>query len=313
MTDPFGNYLFTKLIEYCELSQKESAIQQIIPELLSVAVDMYGTQSLQKIMPYLEPSQIMAIINTLKNNTISLVKHSKANYLIQYFLDHLSPEYTKWIFDAVADQIEDVSRDRVGCVIVKKCIDHSSLNESNFNQNGQNNNQNNGNNNNNGSNNSNGNNNNNNNNNGQLANRNTRKHKLVSEIVARALTLVQDPFGNYVVQHILNKVPEQADNLISTLLGHLTDLCVQKFSSNVVEKRLQVASPEIRKRMLHEITTSEVLPQLLNDRFANFVIQTALDVAESEQHKELVQKILPHLGKHYSPYSKHLQKKILKV
>jgi hypothetical protein len=87
---------------------------------------------------------VTGIINTLKPNTIALVKHSKANYLIQYFLDHQPPQHTqyafslfffsfsyffisfnRWIFDAVADQIEEVSRDRVGCVIVKKCIDHA--------------------------------------------------------------------------------------------------------------------------------------------------------------------------------------------
>lgn len=62
----------------------------------------------------------------MKTNTITLVKHSKANYLIQYFLDHLSPEYTAWIYDAVVEHLEEVSRDRVGCVIVKKCVDHAS-------------------------------------------------------------------------------------------------------------------------------------------------------------------------------------------
>jgi hypothetical protein len=268
MTDPFGNYLFTKLIEHATAEQKEKAIQRIVPDLMTVAVDMYGTQSLQKAMPYLDNSQIMAIINALRTHAITLVKHSKANYLIQYFLDHLAAEFTKWIFEAVAEQIEEVARDRVGCVIVKKCIDHATSDQ---------------------------------------------QMKLVAEIISRALSLVQDPFGNYVVQHILYKVPNQADNLIRRLLGHLTDLCVQKFSSNVVEKCLQVASPDTRRVMLQEITQSEVLPQLLNDRFANFVIQTALDVSEVDQHKELVQKILPHLGKHYSPYSKHLQKKILKV
>ena len=65
--------------------------------------------------------------------------------------------------------------------------------------------------------------------------------------------------------------------------------------------------------MLLEITESEILPQLLNDRFANFVIQTALDVAEPEQRQALVKNILPHLGRHYSPYTKRLQKKILQV
>ncbi len=65
--------------------------------------------------------------------------------------------------------------------------------------------------------------------------------------------------------------------------------------------------------MLSEITESKELPQLLNDRFANFVIQTALDVAEADQRQQLVKNILPHLGRHYSPYTKRLQKKILQV
>jgi len=64
---------------------------------------------------------------------------------------------------------------------------------------------------------------------------------------------------------------------------------------------------------LSELTDSDMLPQLLNDRFANFVIQTALDVADAEQRSKLVKNILPHLGKHYSPYTKRLQKKILQV
>ncbi|PRP75278.1 hypothetical protein PROFUN_15826 [Planoprotostelium fungivorum] len=56
-----------------------------------------------------------------------------------------------------------------------------------------------------------------------------------------------------------------------------------------------------------------MLSQLLGDRFANFVIQTALDVAEPEDRQELVKAILPHLGRQYSPYTKRLQKKILQV
>lgn len=157
----------------------------------------------------------------------------------------------------------------------------------------------------------------------------------MSEMKAKTLSLVQDPFGNYVVQHILEKFPGEdlSNQLIRTLLGNITELCVQKFSSNVVEKVptffffvwcfstlffffkkcLQVADKETAGFILEEIMESEMLPQLLNDRFANFVIQTALDVANEEQHAMLVKKIIPHLGRHYSPYTKRLQKKILQV
>jgi hypothetical protein len=89
----------------------------------------------------------------------------------------------------------EIACDRVGCVIVKRCIDFSSE--------------------------------------GQL-------RALIEEADRTLLVLVQDPFGNYVIQHVIQKYPKDSFtmSLIKSLLGHLTDLCVQKFSSNVVEKVL---------------------------------------------------------------------------
>eukprot|EP01117_Protostelium_nocturnum_P011123 TRINITY_DN403_c0_g1_i3.p1 TRINITY_DN403_c0_g1~~TRINITY_DN403_c0_g1_i3.p1 ORF type:complete len:665 (-),score=322.91 TRINITY_DN403_c0_g1_i3:293-2287(-) len=270
MTDPFGNYLFSKLMEHCTPSQKESIVQKILTDLLPTAFDMYGTQSMQKMMPYLTENQIESVVNALKPSSIALIKHNKANYLVQYCLDHLPQKHNQWIYDAVAECMDDVGRDRVGCVIVKRCIDHATPEQ---------------------------------------------MHNLFAEICNKALALVQDPFGNYVVQHVLEKFPEseQAQTLIERLLGNITDLCVQKFSSNVVEKCLQLSNPQNRHHLLTEMTNSDMLPQLLNDRFANFVIQTALDVANPEDRAALVKNIIPHLGRHYSPYTKRLQKKILQV
>jgi hypothetical protein len=59
-------------------------------------------------------------------------------------------------------------------------------------------------------------------------------------ITSKALMLVQDPFGNYVVQHIMEQFPqeEQTQRLIANLIGSINELCVQKFSSNVIEKVL---------------------------------------------------------------------------
>jgi hypothetical protein len=49
--------------------------------------------------------------------------------------------------------------------------------------------------------------------------------------------LVQDPFGNYVVQYVLDLGDAQfSDQLIRQFIGHVGALSVQKFSSNVMEK-----------------------------------------------------------------------------
>lgn len=60
---------------------------------------------------------------------------------------------------------------------------------------------------------------------------------MVNEIIRHALTLVQDPYGNYVVQYVLELGDAQfSDQLIRQFIGHLSRLSVQKYSSNVMEK-----------------------------------------------------------------------------
>jgi hypothetical protein len=61
----------------------------------------------------------------------------------------------------------------------------------------------------------------------------------VNVITQHALPLVQDPFGNYVVQYVLGL--EDAtfyDRLIRKFIEPVRELSVQKFSSNVIEKVL---------------------------------------------------------------------------
>lgn len=61
--------------------------------------------------------------------------------------------------------------------------------------------------------------------------------QLVNEIVKHSFTLVQDPFGNYVVQYILDLPFDGiARGLATQLKGHIPELSMQKFSSNVIEK-----------------------------------------------------------------------------
>jgi hypothetical protein len=56
-------------------------------------------------------------------------------------------------------------------------------------------------------------------------------------ITRHALPLVQDPFGNYVVQYVLSlSDPSLHEDLICKFIEPICKLSVQKFSSNVIEK-----------------------------------------------------------------------------
>ena len=65
--------------------------------------------------------------------------------------------------------------------------------------------------------------------------------KLTRQQPAALLLLLQDPFGNYVVQYVLELGDTSASGAVMRgLAGHWPDLAQQKFSSNVVEKCLKL-------------------------------------------------------------------------
>lgn len=110
----------------------------------------------------------------------------------------------------------------------------------------------------------------------------------MAEIINHALTLVQDPFGNYVVQYVLDLgSAEFSDELTRRFLGHVESLSTQKFSSNVIEKCIRVAEPDTRELLIAEMIDKSRLNRLLKDSYANYVVQTALDYAESWQRSQV--------------------------
>lgn len=86
---------------------------------------------------------------------------------------------------------------------------------------------------------------------------------------------------NYVVQYILDlKQGWATSEVMVRLEGSYAFLAMQKFSSNVVEKCLKLGMEENRGRLVRELTASSRLGQLLQDQYANYVIQSALSVCQ---------------------------------
>eukprot|EP00850_Spirogloea_muscicola_P015892 SM000125S26097 [mRNA] locus=s125:374416:379274:+ [translate_table: standard] len=135
------------------------------------------------------------------------------------------------------------------------------------------------------------------------------RQRLVAEIAANALVLSQDPFGNYVVQYTLDlNLPWVASDVMARLEGNYPYLSQQKFSSNVVEKCLKLAAgDEARGRIVRELTQSPRLGQLLQDPYANYVVQSALTLSKGSLHAALVEAIRPHIpALRSSPYGKRI-------
>ncbi|KAI4337704.1 hypothetical protein L6164_016088 [Bauhinia variegata] len=132
------------------------------------------------------------------------------------------------------------------------------------------------------------------------------RDKLVTEICRHGLLLAQDPFGNYVVQYIIEmQIPAASAKLISLFKGNYVNLSTQKFSSHVVEKCLKHVA-ESRPRIVRDLMAVSNFEQLLQDPYANYVIQSALAVTKGSLHASLVEAVRPYKILRTSPYCKRI-------
>jgi len=115
------------------------------------------------------------------------------------------------------------------------------------------------------------------------------REALVTCIVDSAVELVQDAYGNYAVQYILDlNLPQVNARLGLIFTQQIVSLSEQKFSSNVIEKCLQQNQPDIQEAMIREIAKSRNIALMIVDQYANYVVQRALTLAPPKLQKELI-------------------------
>jgi mRNA-binding protein PUF3 len=82
--------------------------------------------------------------------------------------------------------------------------------------------------------------------------------KVLNEILSKSGELITDQYGNYVIQHIIEKVgSEKCQKIYNLLNGKIFEYSVHKFASNVVEKCLTFGNDRQRKKIIDEIITRE--------------------------------------------------------
>ncbi|TVU23264.1 hypothetical protein EJB05_25619, partial [Eragrostis curvula] len=105
---------------------------------------------------------------------------------------------------------------------------------------------------------------------------------VVSEIIEAVVTLVQDQFGNYVVQHVVERGgPVERSLIVNNLRGRVVNLSYHRFASNVIECCITFGSLQDQQLMTTEILTAGYgqLLDMMCHSFANFVIKKVVSIA----------------------------------
>jgi len=126
--------------------------------------------------------------------------------------------------------------------------------------------------------------------------RSTELTRLFKQVARLTMKLVENQYGNYVIQSVLDVAPPGVrTNIKVKMEGKYMRLSKQKFSSNVVERCLKQSSTHWRTIIIRELIAQPAVSELLRDRYGNYVLQTALAVANAQQVQEILRSITPYL------------------
>ncbi|CAA3010844.1 Pumilio homolog 5 [Olea europaea subsp. europaea] len=112
---------------------------------------------------------------------------------------------------------------------------------------------------------------------------------IIDEILESAYDLAQDQYGNYVVQHVLERRKSyERSHIISKLSGRIVRMSQHKYASNVVEKCLEYSDA-----MERELLTGEILTRsgdndnmlTMMDQYANYVVLKILEISNDKQRE----------------------------
>ncbi|KAL6120859.1 hypothetical protein NUSPORA_02333 [Nucleospora cyclopteri] len=138
---------------------------------------------------------------------------------------------------------------------------------------------------------------------------------LAYNLLSNANELVDDQYGNYVMQFLI-KEPEYKSCIVDYVTDNCRELCLSKFSSNIVEKCVDTSDQTIINQFFKEFSVEgpDGLPFLitmLRDGCANYVVQSLYSNA-SESKKNEIEKVI---NENYeilksSPYVKYMKQRI---
>lgn len=138
------------------------------------------------------------------------------------------------------------------------------------------------------------------------------RQQLVQTLIPELPALTMDPYGNYVVQCILQNFEAGSCSAImcAAFAGHWVTLSCNKFASNVMEKVVRIIVGPSRHALVEELVLNgQNLQCLMQDGFGNFVLQAVIDSSiDPAEYRMIFDTVRPLL--HTSPYGHKIDGKL---
>ncbi|KAJ4868737.1 hypothetical protein Rs2_49714 [Raphanus sativus] len=302
--DQHGSRFIQQKLENCNPEEKESVFRELLPHACKLMTDVFGNYVIQKFFEYGTQSQRKELADQLVGQIVPLSMQMYGCRVIQKALDVIEPDQRVRLARELDGEVMRCVRDQNGNHVIQKCIESIHADRVGFMLSAFR---------------------------GQVSSlsmhpygcrviqrlmeRCSNEHQcqfITEEILESARVLSKDQYGNYVIQHVLEKgTSEERERIVRKLSGHIVQLSLHKFASNVIEKCLEHGGRIERDLIIKEIAgpdeSYDSLLMMMKDQYGNYVVQKIFETCSVDQRVVLVSRVRMHASalKKYT-YGKHI-------
>ncbi|UKZ82085.1 hypothetical protein TrVFT333_009869 [Trichoderma virens FT-333] len=283
--DQHGCRYLQKKLEEREGDQVHMIWLETNQHVIELMTDPFGNYLCQKLLEFCNDDERTVLIQNASKDMVRIALNQHGTRALQKMIEYVStPQQVHLIIEALRFRVVELIQDLNGNHVIQKCLNKLTASDAQFIFDAVGNN---------------------------CVEVGTHRHGccvlqrcidhatgqqklwLIQRITEHARILVQDPFGNYVVQYIIDlNEPTFTEPIVATFQGCISQLSRHKFSSNVIEKCLRCAQAPSKDMIVEEILNE--MERFLRDSFANYVIQTALDFSTPIKNIALLRPFVPY-------------------
>lgn len=276
-----GSRNLQRYLDKITSNELETIINLIKDDLQYIMMDIYGNYFSQKLIQSSSPLQRIQLITFIQKNFVKIACDFSGTHSIQTLIEvKNSPKEEKLLIDIVKDHILELAFDSNGTHVMQKII--STINEENrtiindfimqnidklINDV-----------------------------NGvcvvkKFINGNTNESIrtfLLDYFDCNCIDIIQSPYGNYAIQHLIEQFGiDKAIKIFEKICDNISSFSMQKFSSNVVEKCVEISEGAHRKKIYTNLFCSSNLSSLIKNKYGNYVLTKAISNMNDSEKKEM--------------------------
>ncbi|XP_061997222.1 pumilio homolog 4 isoform X2 [Rosa rugosa] len=124
MTDVFGNYVIQKFFEHGTESQRNELTNQLTGHVLPLSLQMYGCRVIQKALEVVDKDHQAQMVSELDGSVMKCVRDQNGNHVIQKSIECVPQDQIQFIISSFYGQVVTLSTHPYGCRVIQRVLEH---------------------------------------------------------------------------------------------------------------------------------------------------------------------------------------------